>query len=353
MEQYVINKTINPNFVLKTKSVQQIAEQLSLPEGSVQPAQSGIRGIDAESVVVQRYRRRMIAQNKNWLGIITGSTGSGKSYAALRLAEEIDPTFNIDRCVFTPHDFMRLFEQKKVGKGQIIIWDESGVSLGARDFATKVNKAINYYLQTFRSKNTGVIFTLPSLNMLDSQTRILAHTLMEPKGVKQEMQMCILKLWELQNNPVMGKTYRHCIKVSYNGNVYKLNSIGLKIPSVKLRHAYEKKKDDFVTNLVGTTLEKLDKAADKENKSSLASGAGSGVADMVEQMAEEVYKNQKKFKNHKDRITTRGIAHTLQLSEPIAERVKFAFYKKVEERKLLDSASAPLSTAIIQEHTDE
>ena len=37
----------------------------------------------------KRIRVRLLYQNKNWLAIITGDTGSGKSYSALRIAKKI------------------------------------------------------------------------------------------------------------------------------------------------------------------------------------------------------------------------------------------------------------------------
>jgi ABC-type dipeptide/oligopeptide/nickel transport system ATPase component len=43
--------------------------------------------------IIESVKRRINHQNKNWLAIICGETGSGKSYSALRLAEMIESFF--------------------------------------------------------------------------------------------------------------------------------------------------------------------------------------------------------------------------------------------------------------------
>ena len=43
-------------------------------------------------------------KNKNFLCVVCGSTGSGKSYSSLRLAEALDPNFDVSRIAFTPYN---------------------------------------------------------------------------------------------------------------------------------------------------------------------------------------------------------------------------------------------------------
>jgi type II secretory ATPase GspE/PulE/Tfp pilus assembly ATPase PilB-like protein len=60
------------------------------------------------SIFLLPWIKRRIAENRNVIAIFSGDTGSGKSYGAIRLAEVIDPTFNLDRVVFTVEDFVSL-----------------------------------------------------------------------------------------------------------------------------------------------------------------------------------------------------------------------------------------------------
>ena len=50
--------------------------------------------IKHENPLIRDVQKRLWKLNDNWLSIITGDTGSGKSWTALSLAEKIDPDFN-------------------------------------------------------------------------------------------------------------------------------------------------------------------------------------------------------------------------------------------------------------------
>ena len=43
-----------------------------------------------------RYIKQRIKQNKNFLGFISGPTGSAKSWSSLRIAEDLDKDFEIE-----------------------------------------------------------------------------------------------------------------------------------------------------------------------------------------------------------------------------------------------------------------
>ncbi len=202
----------------------------------------------------------MINQNKNLLAVIVGATGSGKSYAALRLAELTDPGFDIDRVVFNAIDFMRLIDKidrEKLPAGSCIVWDEAGVELGSRDFMTKSNRAISKFLQTFRKMNLGCFFTLPAFNMLDSQARKLAHFKLEPVSIDKDKRKCSVKVFNLDVNATTGKEYHKYPRLSKKGGNYKLKRVNVKLPTVKLRHRYEKKKADFLRTLSIDTQTKI------------------------------------------------------------------------------------------------
>ena len=70
------------------------------------------------NIVLKRIRKRLKKTNQNFLGVICGQTGSGKSYSALTICKEIDPSFDIDRVTFTPEQFMELLNSGKLKKGK-------------------------------------------------------------------------------------------------------------------------------------------------------------------------------------------------------------------------------------------
>lgn len=199
--------------------------------------------------------------NKNALGAICGATGSGKSYAGMRFCESLDPTFTIDRIAFTPIEFMKLVNDKKIKKGMAIMWDESGVGYDARSFATKTNKILNHIMETFRNKNLIIVMTTPSLDFIDVNARKLLHFYFETVNINEEKKKVMVKPFMVSNNPRMGKYYMQYPIRAYRGKGVKITRIGIGLPSKGLIKAYEIKKRGFTDALNKEVLEKLELAS--------------------------------------------------------------------------------------------
>lgn len=216
--------------------------------------------------MIEDIRKRLLEKNQNWLCAVCGETGSGKSYAALKIAESIDPSFSIDRVVFTVKEFMELVTDKRIKGGQAIIFDEAGVEIGARDWYSQRNKAINYVLQTFRHQNLAVIFTTPSFSFIDSQTRRLFHAYIETKAINRKEKYVKVKWFIVSSNPKTDKYYFK-YPVVYKG----IKPIKIKItkigkPSKKLINDYETKRGNFTKTLRADLLEDIKKAKEKAEK---------------------------------------------------------------------------------------
>ena len=95
---------------------------------------------------IHQINVRLHNRNQNWLAIICGEPGSGKSYAALSIAEKIGGNITV---VFSPKQFMEAVNSGDLKKGDTLIFDEAGVGLAARDWNSKLNKLLGSVLQTF------------------------------------------------------------------------------------------------------------------------------------------------------------------------------------------------------------
>ncbi|HUS49172.1 MAG TPA: hypothetical protein VMZ91_03355, partial [Candidatus Paceibacterota bacterium] len=91
-----------------------------------------------EAGLMLKYINRKMINNKNFLSVITGSTGSGKSYSCLRLAElwynyyfngKPFPTENI---CFSVDELIRRLRNGKLKKGDLLIAEEIGISANAK-----------------------------------------------------------------------------------------------------------------------------------------------------------------------------------------------------------------------------
>lgn len=198
---------------------------------------------------LQSYIQRRIELNKNMLAVFLGSTGSGKSYAAMKLGEILDDRFNVDRVVFSANEFLGLLNGKPLRKGSVVMWDEVGVGLNSKQWYSKFNQIINYVLQVFRRRNLIVLFTTPDFGFIDSDTRKLLHGYFITRGINPENKLCYVKFYELQSNPLVGKIYHKFLRGNQKG-IRPVSQIAFGLPSEQLIKDYEKKKKDFDVQLV-------------------------------------------------------------------------------------------------------
>ena len=199
-------------------------------------------------------RSRILFQNKNWLAIITGETGSGKSYSALSMAKMISNKIHV---VFNALEFMELLNSDKIEKGSVIIFDEAGVGMSAREWYSQQNKLLGSVLQTFRNMNLAVIFTTPDLSFIDVQARKLFHCYFETCRIDRDKNLAILKPFMISSDGRSGKTY-YKFPIIYKGG-YKniIERLSFKKPDDKIIKYYEGLKTTYTTELNRKALEEL------------------------------------------------------------------------------------------------
>ena len=61
--------------------------------------------------IIQQQILSRVKGNKNWLGIVCGATGSGKSYWSLALCERYFPDFSTDNIVFSVNEWLKRFTE--------------------------------------------------------------------------------------------------------------------------------------------------------------------------------------------------------------------------------------------------
>jgi hypothetical protein len=140
-----------------------------------------------------------IKNNQNWLCTITGATGTGKSYIAMRmgeiLADQLGVDFGISNIALDINEVLEMIESLK--PGGIIIMDEAGVQYDARSFMTKRNKQLSKIFQMFRFKNLVLIWTLPDARMVDINARRLMHAFMETAEIDYERNLASAKFFKV------------------------------------------------------------------------------------------------------------------------------------------------------------
>lgn len=193
-----------------------------------------------EPVLVQYIKHRTIDQNKNFAMVFIGSVGSGKSFASLKLAEELDPTFDINRVAFKPIEFMNIVnglvaraEKGETIKGLVVIWDELGASHSMREFMTLSNRLINFFFQTSRHLNLVVLMTVPVFGFIDSATRKLLHCTAEMESINHREKTATAKIKMLQTNVMSSKTYPKYLRYKKGNKMLVSKKMKFGLPSEK------------------------------------------------------------------------------------------------------------------------
>lgn len=209
------------------------------------------------------YIHDRIRKNKNFIAAITGGTGSGKSYSALKMGELLDPDFDIRNLCFTPKELMDLVEgkTKELKAGSCIIFDEIQVSMSHLNFQDVVSKCLNFLFQTFRHRNFILIMTSPHFDLINASLRKLFHSRIETIYINPKSKQCCLKPLLLQINQRSGKVYNKYLRV--NGTPLTQLKVGL--ASSELLKQYEDRKDQFTKNLNKEIREKI-KASEMKKK---------------------------------------------------------------------------------------
>lgn len=106
--------------------------------------------------------------------VVAGREGFGKSTIAFQMATYLDPTFNLDRCVFTSEQFLEAVENAE--KYQAIVFDETMGYLSARGAMSKFNRSLIKVMSEMRSKNLFIILCISNFFELDRYPAIHRST---------------------------------------------------------------------------------------------------------------------------------------------------------------------------------
>jgi hypothetical protein len=162
--------------------------------------------------------------------------------------------------MFDPHSFMeQLTAWKDQGetRGKMIVVDEAGVGIGSRSWYDKDQIQLNKVLQVIRSENMGMIFTLPRLSELDSQTRGRLRAMIKMDNMKPGQYADVRYLRWQPARDERSKVYRKYPILRNGASRKKIRRLRFGPPSQELVKAYESRKDTFQEQLYEDTTEQI------------------------------------------------------------------------------------------------
>lgn len=176
-------------------------------------------------------------KDKDFVMIIDGYEGSGKSTAAQQWGKYVDNSLDLPRICMTADEFKQAIIDSK--QKQCVIYDEAVTGMSSSDSVTRIGKLLKSMMMQMRQKNLFVIVIMPSIFELSkyavlSRSRAFFH-IYESKGKmgyfvgynKKDTKMLYLK---------GKKTYTYKVRSRFIGRFY-----GKYVVDEEL---YRKKKED-------------------------------------------------------------------------------------------------------------
>jgi predicted Zn finger-like uncharacterized protein len=193
------------------------------------------------SVWLLQWIRNRIRKNRNLIALFVGDTGSGKSLSSIRLAERVDPNFNVDRIVFTVQDFLALVNSG-LPPGSVIVFDDAGLGINARLWQEMSARVFGMLTQGFRYKQILTFITVPDETFIERQSRKLVHIRFEATDVQGLMKMKLLSRNTFDPEHPLAKfprIHRGLSKIT-------VKMVKFRLPSDDLREKYEAKKKEYM-----------------------------------------------------------------------------------------------------------
>jgi hypothetical protein len=196
---------------------------------------------------------------------------SGKTYSNIRMCEvwykyKFDKQFPQENICFSISEAVKRLRSGGLHKGEFIIVEEAGVLINSLDFQNKIAKFFTGVLQSFRSKNFGVIFNLPNISFLNKTARTLLHVVFQTQRIDPIRKEVVIKPFYWQTNSLSGKTYQKYLQQKINGHHIKIQRLNYGLPSSELVIPYEKRKDAFVNLTMDNLIELQVENDNKKNK---------------------------------------------------------------------------------------
>lgn len=122
--------------------------------------------------------KKEIKNDWDFVFVVDGVEGSGKSVFAMQCAFYCDPDLSFDRYCFSPYQFKKAIQSAE--KFQAVVYDEAHSGLNSRAAMSMINRSLVSMLTEIRQKNLFVFIILPTYFDLDKyvalwRSRALLH----------------------------------------------------------------------------------------------------------------------------------------------------------------------------------
>jgi len=275
-----------------------------------------------KEILLSYIRNQLVNNDQNYLIIVAGKVGSGKSTWGASFCKEFDKQFKVkNRVVFFPKKFIELTD-KGFKKGSAIMYDDAGVTINARTWWTAVNQAVANVAMTFRTDNLLVVITVPDFSYIDPQIRKLFDLYIEMVGVKRKRKQVVGRIRYIQINRRKGEMYVKRLRVQHKGKQIIVGKFKLPFLSNSEWKIYQLMRRNFSDIVKQKSLRIVEDAEKKtvQHKS---------INDIVKEI-----KRSKTFRTPKGAIDIYSVMAAYGTSRDTAQKIKRIVDRGIEVRGL-------------------
>jgi hypothetical protein len=214
-------------------------------------------------VLLDTVFQKRLSENRNLNLLITGKIGGGKSYAGLSIGHFIDPKFTLNNVVFSVTDLYKLLDKSPPEPGSVVLLDEAGIDASNLESMSTTSKALGTLLQTTRYLKLCMILTVPNVNFIVKQSRLLADFLLKHEEGQEVGEFSILEPMESEDSKdVDFIPYR---TQNRNGREQIIESVSFPLPPAYLTNEYEGIRKSVMESVRAKETSKLQKKFDAED----------------------------------------------------------------------------------------
>jgi len=277
--------------------------------------------IDYMSVLVNPIAKRLVNGRDHNLAVMHGRPGIGKTGSAITICCGVTPDFDPDRDIV--FDVGACAQRMKISKfGDSIVFDEAGEAIGSRSAMNKKQRNLMALFQAARAKGLNIWHTVPGRGMVDLQLRQLMH--FDAKAMTRNDEERTVAFRLMENTFHMDwrtgmPIFRYPV-VMKNSSFYRVKTIKIPHPEIKIWHRYLKRKHENLERIVSNVLPEI---RAEENKTSIDQELEPYIQKILGDISSYV------SGKYKDRISADKIRYEHpEVSQDIARRVAFLVQKR-------------------------
>lgn len=210
-----------------------------------------------------------LEKNQSIDTLMTGVKGDGKTTAAMSLCNQADNNFNVDHIVFSMDEYLKAIVD--LPPCSFIVFDETGTQssgMSSRNFMSAKNKSVVDVWQMARTQQKGTFAVTLDAGRIDNRIRETFRYYMSPimklsnEDTKGHGLAIVCEVREIvKAKAPEGSDTLFNLKTTRPNNI---SWISIPLPPKQLIYDYEKKRDNFLKEMMDKAFDEFKKAQKEE-----------------------------------------------------------------------------------------